>query len=166
MEKIPDYNLFMMCERLQKNAMAPLPPGYSVRHCREEELEIWKALNAGSLQDLPFLTDYFERVYRGKGSLFFEKCLFVCDGQDRPVGTCFFVEGLRRNHHAPLAEGAAAAGGPWPGTRTAFSCAERGRAGGVSHLPAYASSLLESYSPVWGIWFPAAARSKGGRALQ
>ena len=89
MEKIPDYNLFMMCERLQKNAMAPLPPGYSVWHCREEEQEIWKALNAGSLQDLPFLTDYFERVYRGKGSLFFEKCLFVCDGQDRPVGTCF-----------------------------------------------------------------------------
>ena len=80
--EIPAYNLFMMCESLQREAFAPLPAGYSVRLCREDELETWMALNAESPESLPFLQDYYQRVYQNKGKLFFEKCLFVCDSQD------------------------------------------------------------------------------------
>ena len=87
--EIPAYNLFMMCESLRREAFAPLPAGYSVRLCREDELETWMALNAGSPESFPFLQDYYQRVYQNKGKLFFEKCLFVCDSQDTPVGTCF-----------------------------------------------------------------------------
>lgn len=87
--EIPAYNLFMMCESLRREAFAPLPAGYSVRLCREDELETWMALNAESPESLPFLQDYYQRVYQNKGKLFFEKCLFVCDSQDTPVGTCF-----------------------------------------------------------------------------
>ena len=87
--EIPAYNLFMMCESLQREAFAPLPAGYSVRLCREDELETWMALNAESPESFPFLQDYYQRVYQNKGKLFFEKCLFVCDSQDTPVGTCF-----------------------------------------------------------------------------
>ena len=87
--EIPAYNLFMMCESLRREAFAPLPAGYSVRLCREDELETWMALNAESPESFPFLQDYYQRVYQNQGKLFFEKCLFVCDSQDTPVGTCF-----------------------------------------------------------------------------
>ena len=87
--EIPAYNLFMMCESLRREAFAPLPAGYSVRLCREDELETWMALNAESPESFPFLQDYYQRVYQNQGELFFEKCLFVCDSQDTPVGTCF-----------------------------------------------------------------------------
>ena len=87
--EIPAYNLFMMCESLRREAFAPLPAGYSVRLCREDELETWMALNAESPESFPFLQDYYQRVYQNKGKLFFEKCLFGCDSQDTPVGTCF-----------------------------------------------------------------------------
>ncbi|WP_051250721.1 GNAT family N-acetyltransferase [Paenibacillus harenae] len=36
-----------------------------------------------------FMTNYFEDVYADKGDLFFEKCLFVCNVDDKPIGTCF-----------------------------------------------------------------------------
>jgi GNAT superfamily N-acetyltransferase len=36
-----------------------------------------------------YMTDYFANVYAKKGNLFFEKCLFVCDGNDNPVATAF-----------------------------------------------------------------------------
>ena len=62
--EIPAYNLFMMCESLRREAFAPLPAGYSVRLCREDELEIWMALNAESPESLPFLQDYYQRVYQ------------------------------------------------------------------------------------------------------
>lgn len=52
--EIPAYNLFMMCESLRREAFAPLPAGYSVRLCREDELETWMALNAESPESLPF----------------------------------------------------------------------------------------------------------------
>ena len=68
--EIPAYNLFMMCESLQREAFAPLPAGYSVRLCREDELEIWMALNAESPESFPFLQDYYQRVYQNKGKLF------------------------------------------------------------------------------------------------
>lgn len=51
--EIPAYNLFMMCESLRREAFAPLPAGYSVRLCREDELETWMALNAESPESFP-----------------------------------------------------------------------------------------------------------------
>ena len=35
------------------------------------------------------MTDYFIKVYANKGNLFYEKCLFVCDNNDKPIATAF-----------------------------------------------------------------------------
>ncbi|MCM3626790.1 GNAT family N-acetyltransferase [Paenibacillus glycanilyticus] len=35
------------------------------------------------------MESFFQNVYAPKEALFYEKCLFVCDSQDRPVATCF-----------------------------------------------------------------------------
>lgn len=92
-EGLPDQNLFMMCSALNPAAVRSLPPGYSIRKCREDELGIW--------MDFPFdepieaekhrgyMTSFFRNVYADKKKLFFDKCLFVCDSHDRPIGTCF-----------------------------------------------------------------------------
>lgn len=87
--EIPALNLFMKCGRLRKEAFGELPPGYTVRKCRPEELETWIALNGEDPSSYPFLREYFQRVYGKEGDLFFKKCTFVCDSEDRPVGTCF-----------------------------------------------------------------------------
>src|SRR5690606_36761185 len=42
-EEIPDYNIFMMCEQLNENALTELNTDYYFRNCRPNELEIWKA---------------------------------------------------------------------------------------------------------------------------
>ena len=41
--EIPDLDLFMMCPKLNRGALIPLPHGYHVRSCRKDELPIWKA---------------------------------------------------------------------------------------------------------------------------
>ena len=91
-EEIPDKNIFMMCETLNLNALTELPGGYSIRNCKPDELDIWKAMPFDS-QDLAraydkYMTDYFNMVYGEKKELFFAKTLFICDRQDRPVATC------------------------------------------------------------------------------
>ena len=35
------------------------------------------------------MTDYFNALYASKLEVFFEKCLFICNGEDIPVGSCF-----------------------------------------------------------------------------
>ncbi|WP_235782039.1 GNAT family N-acetyltransferase [Paenibacillus senegalensis] len=35
------------------------------------------------------MESYFQEVYADKEDQFYEKCLFVCDSDDRPVATCF-----------------------------------------------------------------------------
>ncbi|WP_227871965.1 GNAT family N-acetyltransferase [Paenibacillus albus] len=35
------------------------------------------------------MTKYFDDVYAREGNLFFDKCLFICNEDDVPVGTCF-----------------------------------------------------------------------------
>jgi ribosomal protein S18 acetylase RimI-like enzyme len=91
-EEIPDKNIFMMCEALNRNALAGLPIGFSVRNCRPEELDSWKAMpfdNAELAQEYNgFMSEYFALTYGGKEDLFFAKTLFVCDDQDKPVATC------------------------------------------------------------------------------
>ncbi|MGL4622857.1 MAG: GNAT family N-acetyltransferase [Chroococcidiopsis sp.] len=91
-EEIPDKNLFMMCEALNRNALTKLSANYSVRSCRPDELSIWKAMPFDDT-DLAksyegFMSDYFATTYGGKEELFFAETLFVCDRQDKPVATC------------------------------------------------------------------------------
>ena len=92
-EEIPEKNLFMMCTFLNANALRELPKGYFVRLCRKDELDIWKAMQFDSSELAReydgFMTEYYNQVYLPKGDLFFKRCLFVCNKDDKPIGTCF-----------------------------------------------------------------------------
>ncbi len=92
-EGLPNKNLFMMCRTLNLKALRTLSSEYHVRHCRPEELEIWKAMPFDDTNQAvayrAFMTEYFRRVYEPEGELFFRKCLFVCDNADNPIGTGF-----------------------------------------------------------------------------
>ena len=93
MEEIPDFNIFMMCNKLNASALSDLPEGFYIRNCRKNELEIWKAMPFDdeklAKEHYIFMTDYFNDVYASKGDLFFKKCLFVCNKNDIPIATCF-----------------------------------------------------------------------------
>ena len=92
-EQIPEKNLFMMCQKLEYSALKELPKDYVVRYCRKSELDTWKAMHFDTpelaKEYYNFMTDYFCEVYMPKGDLFFQSCLFVCNRDDKPVGTCF-----------------------------------------------------------------------------
>lgn len=92
-EEIPDKNLFMMCKTLNSNALSELPKGYHVRTCRREELDIWKEIHfddeKSAKEAKGYMTKFFNDVYSDKEDLFFQKCLFVCDKDNRPIGACF-----------------------------------------------------------------------------
>ena len=91
-EEIPDKNIFMMCEELNRNSLTELPAGYSIRSCRPDDLDIWKMMpfdDANLAKEYDgFMSDYFTTTYGGKEELFFAKTLFVCDLQDKPIATC------------------------------------------------------------------------------
>jgi GNAT superfamily N-acetyltransferase len=93
LSEIPDKHLFMMCRALNPKAPAELPPGFHVRNCRKNELDVWMNFPfddpAEAERHRGFMAEYFQTVYAPKGDLFFESCLFVCDAQDHPVATCF-----------------------------------------------------------------------------
>jgi len=89
-------NLFMMCTELNKSAMRDLPPGFHFRTCRRDEVDIWKAMHLDLphtpeqyIEHMQSMTDYFNALYAKKADVFFGKCLFVCDKDDIPVGSCF-----------------------------------------------------------------------------
>jgi GNAT superfamily N-acetyltransferase len=86
-------NLFMMCKRLNEAALTPIPIGYHVRTLRRDELAIWRAFpfddNVTAAQYDAYMQAYFENVYAPSGDLFFQTCLFLCDADDRQVGTLF-----------------------------------------------------------------------------
>jgi ribosomal protein S18 acetylase RimI-like enzyme len=90
--EIPDKNIFMMCEILNRNALTELPNSYSIRSCRPDELYIWKTMpfdDANLAKEYEgFMSEYFNTTYGGKEELFFARTLFVCDRQDRPIATC------------------------------------------------------------------------------
>lgn len=92
-EQIPDKNLFMMCRKLNNDATRKIPNGFHVRYCRKNELDIWKAIHFDTpefaMKYYDFMTEYYNNVYLPKGDLFFQRCLFVCDQGDKPIGTCF-----------------------------------------------------------------------------
>lgn len=89
---IPNCNLFMMCETLNQSALSELHADYHIRPCRRDELEIWKAIHfdtpAEAAENYAYMSGFFDRVYAPDGDMFYQKCLFVCNSQDRPVGTC------------------------------------------------------------------------------
>ena len=89
---LPDGNLFMLCEVLNRSALTPLPSGFTVRSCRPDELDIWKAFPFDDPQTAAehagFMDDFFRATYGGKEAAFFNGTLFVCDPDDRPVATC------------------------------------------------------------------------------
>lgn len=91
--EIAGGNLFMMCPRLNENALTDIPDGYHVRPCRPDELELWKTIHfdnpADAEEQKPYMTSYFENVYAPAGDEFFRRCLFLCGTDDVPVGTCF-----------------------------------------------------------------------------
>jgi ribosomal protein S18 acetylase RimI-like enzyme len=91
-EEIPDKNIFMMCEVLNRNSLTEMSASYSIRNCRPDELGIWKTMPFDD-SDLAkeyegFMSDYFTTTYGGKEELFFAKTLFVCENQDKPIATC------------------------------------------------------------------------------
>jgi GNAT superfamily N-acetyltransferase len=92
MDEIPDLNLFMMCERLDPDALAPLPSGYTIRSSRPDELDVWKAFPFDTPEEAAaneqFMTDFFATVYGGREDEFFARTKFVCDEQDVPIATC------------------------------------------------------------------------------
>jgi ribosomal protein S18 acetylase RimI-like enzyme len=90
---IPDKNLFMMCRSLNKYALYYLPKGYRLRLCRRDEWDLWKRMpfddEKTAEEYAGYMTEFFNKVYGTKKDLFFKKCLFACDKNDTPVGTCF-----------------------------------------------------------------------------
>lgn len=92
-DEIPDKNLFMMCHSFNSEAIKDLPNNYHIRFCRNDELGIWKAMPFDTAELAreydDFMSDYYNQVYLKKGDLFYQRCLFVCDNNDKPVGTCF-----------------------------------------------------------------------------
>jgi GNAT superfamily N-acetyltransferase len=91
-DEIPDLNLFMMCEQLDASALAPLPPGYTMRSSRPDELSVWKAFPfdtpAEAAANEQFMTDFFATAYGGREDEFFARTKFVCDENDVPIATC------------------------------------------------------------------------------
>jgi ribosomal protein S18 acetylase RimI-like enzyme len=90
--EIPDKNIFMMCEKLNRNALTALPTSYAIRSCRPDELDIWKTMpfdDASLAKEYEgFMSDYFTTTYGGQEELFFAKTLFVCNRQNKPIATC------------------------------------------------------------------------------
>lgn len=87
--EIPDPNLFMACLAPNRDAFRALPDGFHFRLCRKDELETWKRLTVEDEGVVPFVTEYFEQVYAADRDEFFARCLFVCNADDSPIGTCF-----------------------------------------------------------------------------
>jgi len=84
---VGDNSLFMMCERLNVDACSILPDGYTFRQVRRDELEIWKRTIV-DVQYVDYVTEYYDNIYAAKADEFFRRCIFVCDGNDKPVASC------------------------------------------------------------------------------
>ncbi len=93
-DEIPDYNIFMMCERINTHALTDLHADYTFRNCRPDELERWKAFPFDSDTIPAEYEDFMNRIindtYRGNMDTFFRNTLFVCNPDGRPVATCSY----------------------------------------------------------------------------
>lgn len=93
-EEIPDYNIFMMCEKLNENALTGLDKDYYFRNCRRDELDVWKAFPFDSHTIPPeyedFMNRFIKETYSSNMNLFFQNTVFVCDKNDTPIATCSY----------------------------------------------------------------------------
>ena len=86
-------DLFMMCEKLNRDAVSQLPEGYYFRNLRPDEFGAWKALQYSGVDEKyhpayhKVLDEYWKDAYEPHGDLFFKKCVFVCDKDDNIVST-------------------------------------------------------------------------------
>lgn len=91
-EEIPDFNIFMMCDRLNENALSLLNSNYYFRNCRPNELEIWKAFPFDSKVIPAEYEDFMNQIihdsYSSNMEAFFNNTVFVCNKEDKPVATC------------------------------------------------------------------------------
>ena len=96
---IPDLNIFMMCDKLNRDSLSILPKGYYIRNCKPSELDLWKGFPFDNKEDkdkyYEYMSNYFNDVYKNNIEEFYNRCLFVCDKNDKPVSTCFIFIGLR-----------------------------------------------------------------------
>lgn len=93
-QEIPDLNIFMMCEKLNTNALSQIPKGFHIRNCKPEELKIWMGFPFDNEEDkknyYEFMNSYFNDVYGNNIEEFYNRCLFLCeDITDKPIATCF-----------------------------------------------------------------------------
>jgi len=81
-----ENNLFLQCDEPNRNAFRPMPKGFSIRLCRQDELDIWKGIwAAGKYMD--FVNWYYNEVYAPHGDEFFRRVTFAVDENDKPVAT-------------------------------------------------------------------------------
>ncbi|KEO75412.1 GNAT family N-acetyltransferase [Anditalea andensis] len=90
--EIPDYNIFMMCDQLNKNALTELSSDYYFRNCRPNELEKWKAFPFDS-ETIPseyedFMNEIIKDSYSVEMETFYKNTIFICNNEDKPVATC------------------------------------------------------------------------------
>lgn len=91
---IPDYNIFMICKKLNTDAFREdLPKGYHIRSCKKSEFDIWKKFpfdNAKQAKEYDaFMENYYNENYKTKKDLFFSQCKFICNKKDQPITTGF-----------------------------------------------------------------------------
>lgn len=87
-----DENIFMMCKRLNPQAFAQLPPGFTTRTLRRDELDFWKAMpfdDDYTADHAAYMDEFFRITYAAQEATFFASTLVVCDPHDQIVGTCF-----------------------------------------------------------------------------
>ena len=93
-EEIPDYNIFMMCERLNQYALTDLNPDYYFRNCRPDELALWKAFPFDSdtvpVEYEGLMNQIVNDSYSRDMDTFFQNTLFVCNKEGTPVATCSY----------------------------------------------------------------------------
>jgi ribosomal protein S18 acetylase RimI-like enzyme len=93
-EEIPDYNIFMMCEQLNNDALSELKSEYYFRNCRPDELERWKAFPFDT-ESVPaeyedFMNQFINDSYSSDMQTFFNNTIFVCNKDDTPIATCSY----------------------------------------------------------------------------
>jgi ribosomal protein S18 acetylase RimI-like enzyme len=90
--QIPDWNIFMMCKKLKRNAISELKTQYTVRSMRADEMDFWLNVpfdnEQESLEYRQFMLDYFENVFETKKDKFYSDTKVVCNTNDEPIATC------------------------------------------------------------------------------
>ena len=91
-EQLPEDNIFMYCNKVNKKAFTILINEYNFRYLYKTELEIWKSLpfdsNYSETHEY-FMTDYYNRVYKIRENEFYDKCIVVCNKNNEIIGSCF-----------------------------------------------------------------------------